>query len=152
MNAAARLLESVRDFGWPVLAYAVFAPVATFVLPTGRTREEQVDRLFLVGIIIAVIEVLFFLGTESSDAFQVAYLNPAWGTLVLLLFLAGVAALLWWWLLRARKNRVVISIKTNPQIAHGTRELGKGYYVVLVGLWVIGAIAATVWLFKISTS
>ena len=152
MDAANSLLQSLRDFGWPVLAYAIFAPIATFVLPSSRSREEQVQRLFLVGTIIAVIEALFFLGTESGDALDVARVHPGWGAYVLFLVVVITGMAAWWWLLRTRENRTEISISEYPQTAVPAQKLGKGFYLALVGLWIIGAAGAVVWLFRIAAS
>lgn len=67
MNAAHDLLQSLRDFGWPILAFAIFAPIPTYVFPTGRSREEKTAKLLFVGTIIAAIEVLFFSGDGEQQ-------------------------------------------------------------------------------------
>lgn len=152
MNAAHDLLQSMRDFGWPIFAYAIFAPIPTYVFPSGRSHEEKTGRLLFVGMIIAAIEGLFFLGTESNNALQVARLNPSWGVYVLILLLLAVGAVDTWAVLRARENQRAISISENA--AFKTAK-GRSYIVLCsVGsaVWVAGSIFAVFWLARIANT
>ena len=102
MNAAHDLLQSLRAFGWPIFAYAIFAPLPTYILPSSRSRQERTKRLLFVGVTLALIEVIFFVGTESNDITQVARLHPAWGAYVLLLALAAIGVAVKWAVARLR--------------------------------------------------
>jgi hypothetical protein len=150
MDAANSLLQSLRDFGWPILAYAIFAPISTFVLPSSRSRKDRVQRLLLVGAIIAAIEAFFFIGTESGDALDVVRLHPAWGVYVFVLVLVLAGLMAWWWLVRSRQNRVAISINEDMIASVATREMGRGFYLTLIGLLAIGAVGAVFWLSRIA--
>lgn len=152
MDAANSLLQSLRDFGWPVLAYAIFAPISTFVLPSSRSREERVQRLLLVGAIITAIEAFFFLGTESGDALDVARLHPAWGMYVLLLVLVVAGIMARWWLQRSRQDSVAISISDEPTASVTAKSSGRGFYLTLIGLLAIGAAGAVLWLSRIAAT
>jgi len=150
MNAAHDLLQSLRDFGWPILAFAIFAPIPTYVFPTGRSREEKTAKLLFVGTIIAAIEVLFFLGTESNNAVQVARLNPWWGVYVLILLLPAVGAGGSWAVLRARENQEATSISESAALKTAK---GKSHIVPwLIGcaVWVMGSLFALFWLARIA--
>lgn len=149
MNAANDLLQSLRDFGWPVLAYVIFAPISTFALPSGRSREERLQRLVFVGIIIAVIEVLFFLGTEGGDAFQIAGVHPAWGLYVLALLLVAIVAGCRWAVIRARENRIAISISDDTTQSPPVNSRFR-FYILGCAVWVAGLVLAIVWLSKIA--
>jgi hypothetical protein len=152
MNAAHDLLRSIRDFGWPIFVYAIFAPIPTYVFPSGRSREEKTARLLFVGTIIAAIEGLFFLGTESNDVLQVARLNPLWGVYVLILLLLAVGTGGTWAALRARENQKAISIGENAALKTAT---GRSYVVLCVtgcAVWVAGSIFAVFWLARIANT
>ena len=152
MNAAHDLLQSMRDFGWPILAYAIFAPIPTYVFPSGRSREEKTTRLFFVGMIIAGIEALFFLGTESNDALQVARLNPPWGIYVLFLLLVAIGAGGTWAVVRARENRMAIGISENTAFQIPTARSRIKLYIFGCAIWVAGSIFAVLWLARIANA
>jgi hypothetical protein len=149
MNAAHDLLQSMRDFGWPIFAYAIFAPIPTYVFPSARSREEKTARLLFVGAIIAAIEGLFFLGTESNDVLQVARFNPVWGIYVLLLILVAVGAGGTWVVLRARENRMAISITED---AAPKTAAGMSYVIFCIAVWLACSIFAVFWLAKIANT
>jgi hypothetical protein len=152
MSAALDLLQSLRDFGWPVFAYAILAPAATYLIPSNRSREDNVARLLLVGTIIAMIEMFFFVGTESGDFIQVARLHPAWGFYVVCLVLIAIVAVAKWAIVRGRDNRKAIS----PTIHKGDvdNSLDKthvGSYIAVIGAWLAGSVGAVIWLSRIAS-
>ncbi len=150
MNAARDLLQSIRDFGWPLFAYAIFAPIPTYILPSGRSREEKTTRLLFIGMIIAAIEVCFFLGTEGNDAWQVARLNPAWGIYVLLLLFVAVGAGGRWVVVRARENRTALSISGEAALQISVTMSQNKSYIVGCIVWTLAAILAVLWLANIA--
>jgi hypothetical protein len=152
MNAAHELLQSIRDFGWPIFAYAIFAPIPTYVFPSGRSREEKTTRLLFVGVIIAAIEVFFFLGTEGADALQVARLNPAWGIYVFLLIFVAIGVGARWVAMRNRENRMAISISES---AASQPSEDRSHYKLYIAGWIVWAAAsifAVLWLARIANA
>jgi hypothetical protein len=152
MNAAHELLQSIRDFGWPIFAYAIFAPIPTYIFPSGRSREEKTTRLFFVGVIIAAVEAFFFLGTESNDALRVARLNPAWGSYVLFLIFLAVGAGGRWAVVRARENRIAISISRDAALQPPPASSHRKLYVVGIVAWVTASVFAVFWLASIANA
>ncbi len=152
MNAAHELLDSMRDFGWPIFAYAIFAPIPTYVLPSDRSREEKTERLLFVGAILAAMEVIFFLGTESNNVWQVASLNPAWGVFVSFLLLVAVGTGAIQLVLTARRNRAPISI---GEQATSNAPIGRYHRVFSImgpGAWIVCMILAVLWLIRIANT
>ena len=150
MNAASELIQSLKDFGWPILAYAIFASISTFVLPSVRSREERVQRLLFVGIIIAFIEGFFFVGTESNDALHVASLHKAWGIYMLLLILLGFGAAMRWVALWKKEDRKTISISLGPGTDESSKQPPRISLLALFGLWLMGIAVAVIWLLRIA--
>ncbi len=140
----------MRNFGWPLFAYAIFAPLSTYIMPSGRSREEKTTRLLFVGGVIAIIEAVFFLGTESADAFAVARLNPAWGIYALLLLLIAVGGGSRWAVARARENRTVIRISGNTNIETPGTRLRTNLYAGGFAIWTIALIFGILWLARIA--
>ncbi len=149
MNAARNLLQSLRDFGWPIFAYAIFAPLSTYLLPSSRSRQERTARLLFVGVILASTEALFFVGAESNNTVQVARLHPAWGTYVLLLTLFPLGAVGGWAVVRLREGRTTINIGRAAEAEHAPWAIGTWLYIAAVGIWLTCCIVAVVWLSRI---
>ena len=152
MSAAQSLLQAIREFGWPIFAYAIFAPISTYVLPSLRSREENSARLLFVGVIIAAIETSFFLVTESYDALQVARLNPVWGIYVLLLLLVGVSAGGRWAVVRAREDRIALSISGNSALEPPAAKSNRQHYIVGCAVWAAASVLAVLWLARIANT
>jgi hypothetical protein len=152
MNAARDLLQSLRDFGWPIFAYAVFAPLPTYLLPSSRSRQERTARLLFVGAILASIEALFFVGTESNNIVQVARLNPVWGAYVLLLALVPLGAGAAWTIVRVREDRTAIRIVQITDAKSPPRAGRTEAYIAAAGVWLACSVVAVVWLSKIANS
>ncbi len=153
MNVALDLLQSLRDFGWPVFAYAIFAPVATFLIPSSRSREDKIARLLFVGAIIAMIEVLFFVGTESGDFIQVARLHPTWGFYVICLALIAIVVVAKWAILRRQENRKAISLTSREDDVDSSLNKARGgSYIAVIGVWFVGSVVAVIWLSRIASA
>jgi len=152
MNAARDLLQSLRDFGWPIFAYAIFAPLPTYILPSSRSRQERTTRLVFVGVILASIEVLFFVVTESNDIVQVARLHPAWGAYVLLLALVPLCAGAMCAVVRLREDRMAISMSQITGAESSSSKIPTGAYMAAAGVWLACSVLAVAWLFQISNS
>ncbi len=153
MNAAADLLQSLRDFGWPFFAYAIFAPVATFLIPSSRSREDKIPRLLLVGAIIGMIEALFFVGRESGDFIQVACLHPGWGLYVICLALIAIVVVTKWAILQRREIRKTISFTGHEgDVDSSPSKTNVGSYTAAIGVWLVGAVVAVIWLSKIASA
>jgi hypothetical protein len=153
MNAARDLLQSMHDFGWPILAYAILAPLLTYILPSRRSRQERTGRLVFVGGILALIVVILFVGTASNEVVQVARVHRAWGAYVLLLALVPLCAGATWAVLRMRQGRIAISVTRTTAAESSSREIRIGAYLLAVaGVWLAGSVLAVVWLFQISNS
>jgi hypothetical protein len=152
MNAARDLLQTVGDFAWPILAYAIAAPLATYVLPSRRSRQERTARLIFVGLIIASIEVLFFFATASNEIFEVARVHPAWGAYVLLLALVPLCAGATWLLVRVREDRMAISVTRSNGSKSSSHGIPMKAYLAVAGLWLVCSVLAVVWLSQISNS
>jgi len=150
MKAAQDILQSLRDFGWPILAYAIVAPIVTFIIPSSRSREERTARLLLVGVIIAVIEVLFFVGTEGGDILQVAKSRPAWGGYVLLLTLVLIGMGIKLGLRRAREGRETVSLLGTYGEEVSSVNLNARRFLTFAGGWLAAALLAVIWLWKIA--
>lgn len=150
MNAAHDLLQSILDFGWPLFAYAIFAPIPTYIFPSGRPREEKTTRLLFVGAILATIEAFFFIGTESSDALQVALLYPAWGAYVLILLIVAAGVGGKWAIARTRENQMTISISRDTAPLTSVVSSRNKLYVVGGAVWLAASTFAVLWLAKIA--
>jgi hypothetical protein len=150
MKPAQDILQSLRDFGWPIVAYAVMAPIATYVISSNRLREERMARLVLIGMVIAVIEVFFFVGTESGEFVEVAQIYPAWGAYVILLALIAITLLVKWAIRRSKESRTAISMTSPIDIDPMQRKrLAQSHIAVIVG-WLAASAAAVIWLSKIA--
>jgi hypothetical protein len=152
MNAANDLLQSLKDFGWPIVAYVLLAPVATYLLPSTRSRRERGQRLLLVGAIILGIELIFFLLTSGGDILHVIRERPAWGFLVVCLFCGAVLFGIRWARMRARLNQEFISVTAgNASIEAYAGRGHLGAKAAAIGLWTAGCLAALLWLSKIAS-
>jgi hypothetical protein len=151
MNAAHEILQALRDFGWPILAYAILAPLQTFFILRG-SRQERTARLIVGGVILASIEALFFVGTESDNIVQVARLHPAWGAYVLFLALVALGAGAGWAVVRVREDRTPISISQITDAESSPSTMRTGAYIAGTGVWLACCVVAVVWLSKISNS
>lgn len=152
MNAARDILQSLRGYAWPLVAYMIGAPLPTYLFPSRYSRQERTMRLFWVGVMISSIGALFFVLAESGNIVQVARLHPAWGAYVLLLALVPLGAGARWVVARSRENRTAISIS---QITEAESSSGKKHtaaYIAGAGAWVACSVMALVWLSKIANS
>lgn len=152
MNAAHDLLQSLRAFGWPIFAYAIFAPLPTYILPSSRSRQERTKRLLFVGVTLALIEVIFFVGTESNDITQVARLHPAWGAYVLLLALAAIGVAVKWAVARLREDHTITTIRQIDGSEGSSGVKHTGIFIAGAGVWLACSALAVIWLSKISNS
>jgi hypothetical protein len=152
MKAAQDILQSLADFGLPILVYAIVAPLATFIMPSRRSREEKIARLLLVGVVIIIIEAFFFIGTESDNIVRVAKSYPAWGTYVavLTLMLMGIGVRLG--LRRIREGRVTLSLSSTSAVEVSPPKVnGRRSFTLLWG-WLAGSLVAVIWLLGIAYS
>jgi len=149
MNPAGELLVSLRDFGWPIFAYAIVAPLPTYLLPSSRSTHERTGRLLFVAVILASIEALFFVGTESNNIVQVARLHPAWGACAFLLALVPLGAGAGWAAARVRENRMAVSISQITGAESSPNAHTRAYIAGAV-TWLACSVVAVVWLSRIS--
>lgn len=152
MKAAYDLLQSLRDFGWPILAYIIVASVAVFVVPSGSSREDRIAKLLLVGAVITIIELFFLIGTAGADFVEVARLHPVWGSYAALLMLAVLVAVGKWAIRRARENQASISLTSDENEVGVPKEKSIRIYIALMGGGLAGLTVAVIWLSKIANS
>ena len=153
MKAALDLLQSLRDFGWPIHGYIVVAPLAVFAVPFGGSRDDKVAKLLLVGTIITFTEVFFSIGTEGGDFIEVARLHPVWGSYVAIMMLVALGTSVKRAILHVRENRTAISLTSLESDANGSvRNTPRRSSPVLVGGWLAGLVVAVIWLSRIGNS
>lgn len=148
MREAHDILRSLRDLGWPLVAYAISAPIATFVVPSRRSLEERVQRLLLAGKIIAIMLALFFIGIEGGDIIHVMRLRPAWGVYIALLSIFGFGTVVRRSVDRVREDRRPLSVTGSN--AEGPRRMRGRSYVATAGIWLAASVVAVVWLSRIA--
>ncbi len=148
MREANDVLRTLRDLSLPLLAYAVFAPIATFVVPSRRSREERFQRLVLVGKVMSMIVAIFFVGIEGSDIVNIMRARPIWGIYVMCLLIAGLGIVLKLVVERARMNRNLLTITgSNAERARDDRSWSS---TVAVGAWLAACAVAVFWLSRIA--
>jgi hypothetical protein len=148
MREASDILRSLRDLGWPLLAYLIAAPIATFVVPSRRSPEERAQRLLLVGKMIATVVGLFFVSIEGGNIIYVMRVRPQWGVYVLFLLALGLGIVVRWAVDRVRENRSPLSV-TGSNAESPRRTQGRSY-VAAVGVWLAASVVAVVWLSRIA--
>jgi len=108
--------------------------------------------ILFVGAILASIEVLFFVGTESNDIVQVARVHPAWGAYVLLLALVPLGVGARWAVVRLREDRTAVSISPTTDAEGSPSTMHTGTYIAGAGVWLACSVVAIGWLSQISNS
>jgi len=152
MNAAHDVLNSLRNFGWPVLAYLIIAPARAYLLPSRYSREENARRLVLVGIILVLMMFTFFLLTEGGQILAVMKARPLWGCYVALISIAAVCFAGVWAVSRTRENRKVISlVEVNTDSLNDFDGVSKEPYGLAVVL-LLACVVGVVWLARIANS
>src|SRR5579859_3775373 len=112
MFEARDILLSLRDFSWPVVAFAIFAPIATYLVPRRRPRRERADGLLLVGAVCLTMMVIAFVLTEGEQIIDVMRLQPAWGCYIVFLTVVGFGIAGKFALDRSRTNRKVVTLES----------------------------------------
>ena len=151
MFEARDILLSLRDFSWPVIAFAVFAPIATYLVPSRRSLRERADRLLLVGAICLTMMVIAFLLTEGEQIIDVMRLQPAWGCYVVFLTVIGLGIAGKFALDRSRTNLKVVTLASSVAPIEGSsRNIQLERYILPISAWVGGLVIALVWLSRIA--
>ena len=147
MKPAIDLLHNLRDFGWPLLAYTVIAPVPTYLVWSRRSREERTSRLLFVFGIIAVCESVFLLGTSGSLILQITRLHPVWGLYVACLVSAVVIVVTIWTIQTAKTNRQLLNLHDSQA---QDPIFSASFAVGTLAVCLLGFVGAFIWLVLIA--
>ena len=150
MDAARNILQSLRDLGWPLLLYVIVVPLPTYLLPSRRSVQERTARLLFVGVILASIEALYFVGIEFDNIVRVARLHPLWGAFAVLSASMPPGAIAAWAILQRREDRTTISIGQTAKAEHPPGAIGSGLCIAGAGVWLACCAVTVVWLSRMS--
>jgi RHS repeat-associated protein len=140
------------DFGWPIVAYALVAPIATCIMPGIRHREDRVAKLLLVGWVIAIIEILFFLGTEGGEIIEVARLHPLWVCYVAMIALLILGTATKWFVNYRQDNSELINLHGDSGTPFGRlSSRHSGSRMTWIGMLITGSLLAVIWLYGIAS-
>ena len=146
---AQKILSVLLMFAWPVLAGFATLIVWSFLIRGGYTSGENLASASAIDGICSVLAMFFFANVEGSDIADVMKANRAWGGLVGILFLTAIGGIIYIIARRSRRSANVESFGTMGSDPH-SGELVPNNFTVLCATWIIVAIGALVWLYRIA--
>jgi hypothetical protein len=147
MPEARDILLTLRGFILPIVAYAIFAPIATFLVPSRRAPEQRMARLLLVGAICLTMTTVAFLLTEDEQIIFVMKFRPAWGFYAGLLAVCGVGTIGKFALDQSRQNRTVVNLTNPAAVESSANKIRVERYKIALS---VGSVIAIIWLSRIA--
>ena len=150
MWEARDILLTLRGFILPIVAYAIFAPIVTFLVPSRRSPEQRMARLLLVGAICLTMTTVAFLLSENEQIIFVMKLRPAWGCYVGLLAVCGLGAIGKFALNQSRQIRIVVNLTDPAAVESSPNKIRVERYKIALSVWIAGSVIAIIWLSRIA--